>query len=358
VIRVHYGSALKANERVKNGRFEVFGSSGLIGCHDAALIDRPTIVIGRKGSVGAVTLANRGGWIIDTAFFVELIEPGKCDLRYFYYALAAANLAQHTITTSIPGLSRDDIYRTRVAVPSLDEQRRIADILDKADSIRRKRKEAIALTEELLRSAFLEMFGDPVSNPKGWEVRRLGDLLLPGESINYGVVQPGDDVENGVQIVRVGDFDGLRIDPLRLKRIRPEIEAQHSRSRLRGDEVLIACVGTIGKVALADPGLLGANIARAVARVRVGALVDRQFVAHFLTMPFAQSFFASETRTVSQPTLNIKQIAQTPIVVAPMKLQKDFAEFARRVARVSCVQESSTLDVNALFHTIVSNSFN
>jgi type I restriction enzyme, S subunit len=63
-----------------------------------------------------------------------------------------------------------------IPLPPLDEQRRIADILDKADAIRQKRKAAIALTEELLRSAFLEMFGDPVTNPRGWEVKPLGDL--------------------------------------------------------------------------------------------------------------------------------------------------------------------------------------
>lgn len=65
----------------------------------------------------------------------------------------------------------------QLPLPPLDEQRRIADILDRADSIRRKRRETIALTEELLRSAFLEMFGDPVTNPKGWPVTPLGGLV-------------------------------------------------------------------------------------------------------------------------------------------------------------------------------------
>lgn len=64
----------------------------------------------------------------------------------------------------------------KIPLPPLSEQRHIADILDKADAIRRKRKEAIALTEELLRSAFLDMFGDPVTNPKGWPVKSLGTL--------------------------------------------------------------------------------------------------------------------------------------------------------------------------------------
>jgi len=67
-----------------------------------------------------------------------------------------------------------EIKKCKIPLPPLEEQRRIAAILDKADGVRRKRKEAIRLTEELLRSTFLEMFGDPVTNPKGWEIVKLG----------------------------------------------------------------------------------------------------------------------------------------------------------------------------------------
>lgn len=74
-------------------------------------------------------------------------------------------------------ITQEDIRTLPLPLPPLPEQRRIADVLDKADAIRRKRKDAIALSEELLRSAFLEVFGDPVTNPKGWEVKALAKLL-------------------------------------------------------------------------------------------------------------------------------------------------------------------------------------
>ncbi|MDE5118302.1 MAG: restriction endonuclease subunit S, partial [Trichodesmium sp. St2_bin2_1] len=86
----------------------------------------------------------------------------KLNLRFFFYALKNSNLERWTITTSIPGINRDDIYKTKIPLPPIDEQRRIAAILDQADAIRRKRQKAIALTDELLRSTFLEMFGDLV----------------------------------------------------------------------------------------------------------------------------------------------------------------------------------------------------
>ena len=81
----------------------------------------------------------------------------------------------------------------KIPLPPLEEQRRIAAILDKADGVRRKRKEAIRLTEELLKSTFLEMFGDPVTNPKGWEVESLGDLV----EFRTGKLDSNAAVENG-----------------------------------------------------------------------------------------------------------------------------------------------------------------
>ncbi|MGL4223683.1 MAG: restriction endonuclease subunit S, partial [Vibrio sp.] len=71
---------------------------------------------------------------------------------------------------------REDFLNLEIPLPPLDEQKRIAAILDKADAIRQKRKQAIALADEFLRSVFLEMFGDPVTNPKGWEVKEVSTV--------------------------------------------------------------------------------------------------------------------------------------------------------------------------------------
>jgi len=100
---------------------------------------------------------------------------------FFYYLLGSSNVyiefCHRAAGVTVKNLNIDLVSDIRIPLPSLPEQQRIADILDKADSIRRKRKQAIALTEQLLRSTFLEMFGDPVTNPKGWPVKPLGKLL-------------------------------------------------------------------------------------------------------------------------------------------------------------------------------------
>jgi type I restriction enzyme S subunit len=102
-------------------------------------------------------------------------------------------LDQYISGTTRQRISRKNLQKLKIPLPPLEEQRRIAAILDKADGVRRKRKEAIRLTEELLKSTFLEMFGDPVTNPKGWEVESLGDLV----EFRTGKLDSNAAVENG-----------------------------------------------------------------------------------------------------------------------------------------------------------------
>lgn len=322
----HYGKALKKEHRDETGNYSVFGSSGQIGKHSDFVADFPTLIIGRKGSVGEVVWAPEGGWVIDTAFYLELLDHEAIDLRYLFYALKRANLAAKTITTSIPGLNRDDLYDTQIPLPPLPEQKRIAAILDKADAIRRKRQQAIQLADDFLRAVFLDMFGDPVTNPKGWNVVELSTLVDPDDKLNYGVVQPGDHEEDGVPLVRSGDLSDVTPDVSQLRRVSTSIDSKHRKSKLKGNEILIACVGTIGRVGWVSEAMIGWNIARAVTRIPIREGVNREYVYRYLQSPVVQGYFERETRAVAQPTLNVGLIAKTPVALPPHDLQMAFLE--------------------------------
>ena len=136
------------------------------------------------------------------------------------------------------------LEKLEIPLPPLAEQRRIAEILDKADALRAKRRAALAQLDTLTQSIFLDMFGDPATNPKGWSITPLACLVRDDDTINYGVVQPGDDIEEGVPLIRVSDLVGGKVNRSGLKRIASSIEAAYKRSRLRGDEILISCVGS------------------------------------------------------------------------------------------------------------------
>lgn len=272
-------------------------------------------------------------------------------------------LENYDVTPFVTGTTRGKLTKAGAAsipvpLPPLAEQRRIAAILDAADALRQKRRQALRLLDQLTQAIFVEMFGDPGSNSMAWPTTSLDDLTEAADRINYGVVQPGEDVEDGVPLVRVADLMRGEVRSHGLKRILPSIESSYSRSRLKGDEILIACVGSIGAVALATPEVVGANIARAVARVRVDKQKAlRRFVAEQLRTGAIQRYFQSEIRVVAQPTLNIKQIKETPMIVPPLRYQERYCERIVVVDEMIAAARSSLAALDRLFASLQHRAF-
>ncbi len=140
LMTLEYGSGLRSEARTGEG-FPVLGSSGIVGRHSHYQVQGPGIVIGRKGTVGAVSWSSQAFWPIDTTYYVVAKEP--LDLRWCYWLLTTLPLKRLDSSTGVPGLNRNDVYRIAVDVPPLPEQHRIAKILDTID-------EAIQATEALI----------------------------------------------------------------------------------------------------------------------------------------------------------------------------------------------------------------
>lgn len=289
-------------------------------------------------------------------------DPARVDPRYLFRWFSS-NRTQATVrsfgqqTTNISNLNVERCLKLKLRLPPLPDQRRIAMILDKADALRAMRHSGLAEIDELIQSVFFDMFGDPATNPRKFQIRPLLSLVQDGDSINYGVVQPGDDVDAGVPLIRVGDLRGGRVIHSGLKRIDPKIEAEYKRSRLRGDEILVSCVGSIGVVALADETLRGFNIARAVARIPASPSISRTFLAAYLRTDFVQHYFTSELRTVSQPTLNIKQLSETSVMLPPPELQSQFEAKVFAIERVRASQLLGMGELDALFASVQNRAF-
>lgn len=127
IASFEYGVALPAPSRVGD-EFPVFGSNGKVGRNRAALVEGPGIIIGRKGTVGALTWSEEDFWPIDTTYFVKT-QP-SIDRRWLYWAMSNLGLNHLDSSTGVPGLNRNDAYGIRLAVPPIREQRRVGDVLD------------------------------------------------------------------------------------------------------------------------------------------------------------------------------------------------------------------------------------
>jgi type I restriction enzyme S subunit len=314
-----------------------------------------------NGKIAQAVLSNRVGFG-STEFHVVRPHSHKLDARFAHHflRLGSVRLAGERRMTGSGGQRRvpeNYLSKLEIPLPPLAEQRRIAEVLDRAEALRAKRRAASTQLDSLTQSIFLDLFGDPAINTKGFPAKPLASLVRDDDTINYGVVQPGDDLEEGVPLVRVGDLVDGKVRHSELKRIAPSIEAAYKRSRLRGDEILVSCVGSIGVVSLATQAEKGFNIARAVARIPLAEKTDRLFMAAYLHTDFVQRYFTNELRTVSQPTLNIKQIAETIVVLPPNELQLEFARRVTAVENLKTAHRASQAELDALFATLQHRAF-
>lgn len=200
-VELAYGKSLPKNTRMEGGNVPVFGSNGLAGWHNESLVDGPTVIVGRKGSAGAVQFVEGPCFPIDTTYFVRPRQGFDFDIRFLYYLLRKLDLSRLRTATGVPGLTREDAYREMIAVPPLNEQRRIVDLLSRAEGIVRLRREAEKKAAELIPALFLDMFGDPATNPKGWPIRTVAEFVTKFEGGKN--IQAGSDGGSPYRILKV-----------------------------------------------------------------------------------------------------------------------------------------------------------
>jgi type I restriction enzyme, S subunit len=160
--------------------------------------------------------------------------------------------------------------------------------------------------------------------PDGWRYESLGDLVEE-RGVSYGIVQPGSETTDGVPIVRVNNIRNGRIDTTDMLKVGAEIEAKFQRSRLRGGEVLLTLVGTLGEVAIAPHNLRGWNVARAVGVIPVRKDPGSLWVSICLRSAFIQHFIRTWATTTVQATFNLRDLARLPIPIPPTDTREAIA---------------------------------
>jgi len=177
-LTLNYGKSLPARDRI-TGQYEVVGSNGVVDRHNQFAMEGPGIVVGRKGSVGALTWLANNFWAIDTTYYASL--NGEGDLKYWYYQLSDLKLDTLNSHAAVPGLNRDNVYRIEVLKRSRVEQEKIAKILgdlDRKIELNRQKNETL---EQIGQSLFKQYFVDKPESDS-WEKGTLKDIVVNFDS--------------------------------------------------------------------------------------------------------------------------------------------------------------------------------
>jgi len=156
ICTFEYGKPLKEESR-KGGEYPVFGSNGIVGYHDEYLVKGPFIVVGRKGTAGAVTYSEINGFPIDTAFYIDLLDKNKIDLKFLYFVLRTLDLGKVSTQAGVPGLNRNDAYKVKIPVPTLEIQKQMVEEMEKEEEIIEANEKLIGIMEQKIADVLSEI---------------------------------------------------------------------------------------------------------------------------------------------------------------------------------------------------------
>jgi type I restriction enzyme S subunit len=265
----------------------------------------------------------------------------------------------------------DEWLAREVNVPPLPEQRKISAILSSVDDAMAATQAVIEQLGVLKKAMMAELLtrGLPGRHtrfkqteigevPDDWFVVRFEELLAEGDALSYGILQPGDDAADGVPMLRTVDFDndGRRANTSVL-RVAETIERTYERTRLRGGEVLLSVMGTVGRPVAVDPAWRGWNVNRALAVIRPNGRISQRFLTFWLRSPATQARFNAEQIGSAQKRINLGDLREMRVPVPDSAEQERICEVIQslddRHRREQDVRDSLTESKSALMSVLL-----
>ena len=317
-----------------NGDYPLYGASGLVKNVDFYHQDKPYIGIVKDGAgVGRVNTYPAYSSLVGTMQYIFAKED--CLLDYIKYFLVKLDLSHCVSGATIPHIYFKDYGKERIPVPSLSEQQSIVAELDKINELISLKKAQLSDLDSLAQSIFYDMFGDPIVNEKGWEVKKLGDECV---DMKYGTSRPAS--ENGrYKYLRMGNItsDG-HLDLLDLKYIDiPDEEVE--KCIVRHGDILFNRTNSyelIGKTCMFDL-LEPMIIAGYIIRVRLSNNLHPRYVSIMFNLPSFKKLLRSKAKgAVNQANINSKELASIRIPLPPLSLQQEFAK------RIELIEQQKT----------------
>ncbi|MDO8861842.1 restriction endonuclease subunit S [Haliea sp. E1-2-M8] len=301
--------------------------------------------LGKTGVAGTPLISNQQ---INSIVF----NTAKVDARYGYHT--ARNLTPllelYAPSTTVKIVKKSAFANIEIPLPPLAEQKRIAGILDVADALRAKRRESIAQLDSLLQSTFVDMFGDPVTNPMGWEECTVGevtDCIVPGRDKpkSFTGSTPWITTDDLVYLgYTTHSPKNIGLSPDEIKEVRARVIPEGS--------VIISCVGDLGVSSIA-----GCNI---VVNQQLHAFqcedrLNPEFLAFCL--PFRKPWMRRRATKTTLPYLNKTNCNSIPIFVPPLELQGRFAAIVKSVEEQKVFYHAHLAELDTLFASLQSRAF-
>ena len=286
------------------------------------------------------------------------IAPKLDSLRIQYFYFCMKNLKMQTLaeSTTVPSVRKTVLEKYEIEVPSLVEQEEIEKKLTLTQKIIEKRRQELSYLDEIIKARFVEMFGDPVKNPKGWEVVTIGDIVT---EVRYGTSKPA--VEGGkYPYLRMNNLtaDGhLDLNDLKYIDI-PDDEIEKCVVR-KGDVLFNRTNGIelVGKTVVFDlqEDMI---IAGYIIRVRLNKRLLPEILSQYMNLEALKDILRSMAKgAVNQANINAQELQSIKVYIPDMELQKQFIEMKNQVDKSKVAVQKALDETQILFDSLMQKYF-
>lgn len=283
-----------------------------------------------------------------------ILKEGHC-LPYLLHALSTQVLKFKDIGrgATIKGVTREDLEEIEIPFPDLKTQHEIAHVLEQADKARQQRKAANALTDQFLQGSFLSLFGDPVRNEKGWEVKKVGEVI---ESIRYGTGSPPEYSDSGIPFIRATNIKKGRIEKPGMVFISDDEATKIEKCRVKkGDWLIVRSGANTGDAAVVteeyENALAGYDL---IVELKYETAI---FYNQLINSDYGVKILEPLTRRAGQPHLNSDQIKNLEFYYPPLTLQQQFAGILAQAEQLRQKQRESEKELEHLFQGLLQRYF-
>ena len=323
----------------EDGEYPIYGSGGVMGKANDYLCPPNCTIIGRKGNINKPIYVETKFWNVDTAFGLsaneEILNP-----RYLYYFCVDYNFERHNKAVTIPSLTKADLLKIEMCLPPLDKQKSIVGELDKINELISLKKEQLKDYDNLAQSIFYEMFGDPVVNEKGWEVKKLGDVCKFTQGTQVPIEEQHLSKENGlVQFLRIIDFTQGKDAPRFVK-------CSNDKYILHEREIAIVRYGTPGFVCYGKIGAIANNLFKITPNQK--DMFEFEFLVHWLNTEAFQSAVKSKQYGAALQAIKFSTIQGINIIIPSLTVQRSFATRISQIDKQKQYIEESIKDLETL----------
>lgn len=280
--------------------------------------------------------------------------------RFAYHLLRSREIQdgfrRFTRGTTLQNLSLSGAFNAlEVALPPIEEQRRIAAVLDAADALRAKRRQALAKLDTLTQAIFIDMFGDPRANINGYTSCNLEEIA---EQVTDGEHATPPRTGEGVRLLSARNVRDGYLDMTVVDHVAPDTyEKLRKRCDPQAGDLLISCSGTIGRVAQVD-GSEPLSLVRSVALVRpIPALVESGFLEAYLQTPAMRGLMVQRANASSQANLFQNQIRRLPVLLPPIVEQQSLVARLGAAKAIAGRFAQSSAQLDALFASLQQRAF-